>query len=435
MKEKELKWFEKKWFVNLKIRTRLNLCFLLIAAITTIAGVVGALYFALNNTPNWLMFVIIIGVVCIIEIILALGLASINSFLVIDPMTKNDHVLARYSKGNFDTSDVIRKRDYITVEYQDEIGLFSQKLRDLMQYLKGHNKTIERISEGDLSVDVTLYSSEDQIGSSLRRLVDNFHGLVASMVKVIEKVTSGAELVSSSSQALSQGATEQASAIQQLTASLEHIATQTRLNAENAEEASKLTKKTRENALRGNEHMTEMLNAMDEITVASKNINNIIKVIEDIAFQTNILALNAAVEAARAGQHGKGFAVVADEVKNLAGKSANAAKEITELIENSITKIQAGSKIADQTAEALNEIVEQIDRAASLIHSIAEASLEQANGIEQVNIGIAQVSQVVQNNAAVAEESAATSQELSAHANNLMQQSAIFKLRSRKHAN
>ena len=298
-----------------------------------------------------------------------------------------------------------------------------------MQYLKGHNKAIEQIAEGDLSLEVPLFSPEDQIGNSLRKLVDNFHSLVASMANVIDKVTTGAELVSNSSQALSQGTTEQASTIQQLTASLEQIASQTRLNAENAEKASDLTKKTRENALQGNGHMKEMLNAMSEITEASKNINSIIKVIEDIAFQTNILALNAAVEAARAGQHGKGFAVVADEVKNLAGKSSEAAKEITELIENSIAKIQAGSKIADQTAEALNEIVQQIDRAASLIQSIAEASLEQANGIEQVNIGIAQVSQVVQNNAAVAEESAAASQELAANADELMQQSSIFKLR------
>ena len=430
MKDKELKWFEKRWFVDLKIKTRLNLCFLLLAAITTIAGICGALYLALNKVPNWPTYVIIIGVVCIIEIVLAIGLANINAFLVVDPTLKNDRVLARYSVGNFNTGDIMRKRDAITIDFKDEIGQFSQKLRSLMQYLKGHNKTIEKISEGDLSLDVTLYSPEDQIGNSLRRLVDNFHNLVASMVKVIEKVTTGADLVSSSSQTLSQGTTEQASAIQQLTASLEQIASQTRLNAENAEKASALAMKTRENALQGNGHMKEMLSAMEEITAASKNINNIIKVIEDIAFQTNILALNAAVEAARAGQHGKGFAVVADEVKNLAGKSANAAKEITELIENSIAKIQAGSQIADQTAEALNKIVEQIDRAASLIHSIAEASREQANGIEQVNIGISQVSQVVQNNAAVAEESAAASQELSSHATQLMQQAALFKLKS-----
>ena len=430
MKEKELKWFEKRWFVDLKIKTRLNLCFLLLAAITTIAGICGALYLALNKVPNWPAYIIIIGVVCIAEILLAIVLANINTTLIVEPTLTNDRILTRYSKGYFNISDIVRKRDYAMLEFNNEIAVSSRKLKDLMQYMRDHNKTIEKISEGDLSVEVTLYSPEDQIGNSLRRLVGNFHDLVASMVKVIEKVTAGADLVSSSSQTLSQGATEQASAIQQLTASLENIATQTRLNAENAEKASSLARKTRENALQGNEHMKEMLSAMEEITAASKNINNIIKVIEDIAFQTNILALNAAVEAARAGQHGKGFAVVADEVKNLAGKSANAAKEITELIENSIAKIQAGSQIADQTAEALNKIVEQIDRAASLIHSIAEASREQANGIEQVNIGISQVSQVVQNNAAVAEESAAASQELSSHATQLMQQAALFKLKS-----
>ena len=427
---KDLKWFEKKWFVNLKIKTRLTICFLLIAAITTIVGIGGTLYFALTKMPHWPTFAITIGIVCVIEIVIALVLGNINAFLVVDPMWKNERVLERYSMGNFDTSDVIRKRDWITVQYKDEIGSFSSKLKDLMNYLKTHNSNITKISEGDLTVDVSLFSAEDQIGNELSTLVSNFHGLVNSMVKVIEQVTAGADLVSNSSQALSQGTTEQASAIQQLTAALEQIASQTQLNAKNAEEANKFAKSAKENASEGNAHMADMLRAMEDISISSNNINNIIKVIDDIAFQTNILALNAAVEAARAGQHGKGFAVVADEVKNLAGKSADAAKETTELIENSIRKVEAGSRIANQTANALNEIVTQVDRAANLISSIAQASAQQASGIEQINTGISQVSQVIQTNAAVAEESAAASQELSAHAANLMEQASVFKLRS-----
>ena len=423
-----LKWFEKRWFVNLKIKTRLKICFLAVAVIAAAIGVASILFVISNRVPHREIFAAVIGLISILEIAFAWLLAGINGFLVVDPTVKNEKIISTLATGDLQAKKFIRERDRITKDFQDEIGSLTRNLSKLIHYMREIEACIYKVSEGDLKVEVPIRSPDDQIGNAFDKLVKNFHDLVASMVKVIEKVTAGADLVSSSSQTLSQGATEQASAIQQLTASLEHIATQTRLNAENAEEASKLTKKTRENALRGNEHMKEMLHAMDEITIASKNINNIIKVIEDIAFQTNILALNAAVEAARAGQHGKGFAVVADEVKNLAGKSADAAKEITELIENSIAKVQAGSKIANETAQSLNEIVEEIDRAASLIQSIAEASMEQANGIEQVNIGISQVSEVVQNNAAVAEESAAASQELSAHASELMQKAAIFKL-------
>ena len=423
-----LKWFEKKWFVNLKIKTRLRICFLAVAVIAAALGVASIFFVYFNRVPHWQIFTIVIGLVSILEIAFAWLLAGINGFLIVDPTVKNEKIISTLATGDLQAKKFIRERDRITINFQDEIGSQTRSLSGLIRYMRNIEDCIYKVSEGDLTAEVPICSPDDQIGNAFAKLVKNFHELVFSMVKVIEKVTTGAELVSSSGQALSQGTTEQASAIQQLTASLEQIASQTRLNAENAEKASSLSRKTRENALQGNVHMKEMLNAMDEITVASNNINNIIKVIEDIAFQTNILALNAAVEAARVGQHGKGFAVVADEVKNLAVKSADAAKEITELIENSIIKVEVGSKIANQTAEALNEIVEQIDHAASLIQSIAEASLEQANGIEQVNIGIAQVSQVVQNNAAGAEESAATSQELSAHANNLMQQSAIFKL-------
>jgi methyl-accepting chemotaxis protein len=230
---------------------------------------------------------------------------------------------------------------------------------------------------------------------------------------------------------LAQGASEQASAIEQLTAAITEIAAQTKQNAFNANQANELALNARENASQGDEQMKEMLGAMEGINDSSANISKIIKVIDEIAFQTNILALNAAVEAARAGQHGKGFAVVAEEVRNLAARSASAAKETTDLIEGSIRKVQSGTKIANETAQALKKIVDGVSQAAALVGDIAVASNEQATGIAQVDQGIVQVSQVVQSNSAIAQQSAGASEELSEQAGLLKRNVAKLRIKEK----
>lgn len=300
------------------------------------------------------------------------------------------------------------------------------------------NKLVDaskKIADGNLDVTVDI-DSKDEIGilaQAFRRMTDNINEAMTNINSASEQVASGAKQVSDSSIALSQGATEQASSIEQLTASIEEISTQTRKNAENANQANELAEQAKDNAVQGNSQMKEMLKAMDEINESSSNISKIIKVIDEIAFQTNILALNAAVEAARAGQHGKGFAVVAEEVRNLAARSANAAKETTDMIEGSIKKVEGGTKIANETAGALNKIVDDVAKAATLVNDIAIASNEQAVGINQVNQGVMQVSQVVQTNSATSEESAAASEELSSQAELLKQQVANFKLKKTDH--
>ncbi|MFZ5944952.1 MAG: methyl-accepting chemotaxis protein [Bacillota bacterium] len=309
------------------------------------------------------------------------------------------------------------------------LGIFLSRI--ISKPIKQVVEASEKIASGDLNVELKI-NTKDEVGmlaQAFRQMAENTNEVLTNINSAAEQVASGFKQVSDSSIALSQGAAEQASSIEELTASIEEISAQTKKNAENANQANNLSEKAKDNAAQGNERMKEMLKAMDEINVSSSNISKIIKVIDEIAFQTNILALNAAVEAARAGQHGKGFAVVAEEVRNLAARSAKAASETTDMIEGSIKKVEGGTKIANETAVALNQIVEDVARAASLVNDIAMASNEQATGISQINQGIMQVSQVVQTNSATSEEAAAASEELSSQAELLKEQVDRFKLK------
>jgi len=309
------------------------------------------------------------------------------------------------------------------------VGIFNARI--ISRPINEMVEVAEKLAANDLNVHIET-DTKDEVGTlarAFRRMADNLNEFMTHVQNAAEQVAAGALQVSDASVAISDGATEQASAIEELTTSLEEISSQTRLNAQKANQANELAENAKKNAAQGNDQMQEMLLAMDEINVSSGNIYKIIKVIDDLAFQTNILALNAAVEAARAGQQGKGFAVVAEEVRTLAARSANAAKETAELIESSIKKVEVGTRIAKDTAEALNRIVEEVERVAGLVNDIAVASNEQATGIEQINQGIAQVSEVVQTNSATSEEGAAASEELSGQAALLKEMVSRFKLK------
>jgi len=287
------------------------------------------------------------------------------------------------------------------------------------------------IADGNLAVEIDL-DTKDEVGllaKAFNAMTKNINTVMSNINNASEQVASGSRQLSDSSMSLSSGATEQASSIEELTASVEQISSQTKDNATNAEKAKDMAMTAYQHAEKGNQQMVDMLNAMAGINESSSNISKIIKVIDDIAFQTNILALNAAVEAARAGQHGKGFAVVAEEVRNLAARSANAAKETTTMIEGSIEKVEGGTKIANETAEALEKIVTGVSQASEIVGDIATASNEQALGVEQINQGLTQISDVVQTTSATAQETAAASEELSGQADMLKQQVATFKLK------
>ena len=355
--------------------------------------------------------------------------SGINNILeeMTKPLRDVTAVMNKISNGNLQVS--------VEGTYKGEFAVLAQSVDTTATRLNvvvGEiTKTISEIADGNLALEQVRQFIGDFkiISDSLNIIIDSLNSVMGDINQAADQVTSGSRQVSDGSQALSQGSTEQASSIEELTASISEIATQTKSNAINANKANELATAAKENAVRGDGQMQEMLGSMTEINESSANISKIIKVIDDIAFQTNILALNAAVEAARAGQHGKGFAVVAEEVRNLAARSAEAAKETTSLIEGSINKVELGTKIANETASALKEIVEGIEGAANIVGNIAVASNEQASGIAQVNLGIEQVSQVVQNNSATAEESAAASEELSSQAELLKEMVSRFRLR------
>ncbi|MCG2729425.1 MAG: methyl-accepting chemotaxis protein [Acetobacterium sp.] len=346
---------------------------------------------------------------------------------VIAPISEASHALTELSKGNL-KAEMVGEYSGDHVEIKKALN---KTVKFLKRYVDEITKTLKEIQQGNLNREITSFYQGDffEIKMALNDITTHLSATMSDINVAAEQVEVGAQQISSGGQILSQGAAQQASAIQELTASIEEVAEETKKNAVNANQANNITSKVQEDAEIGNSQMKKMIVAMGEINISSQNISKIIKVIDDIAFQTNILALNAAVEAARAGQHGKGFAVVAEEVRTLAARSSEAAKETANLIEGSIEKVSIGTTIADDTAVSLNEILQEIEKVTGIVKHIAQASNEQASEIAQITQGIEQVSQVVQSNSATAQESAASSEELTGQAEMLKQMVGYFRLK------
>ncbi|MDO9493925.1 methyl-accepting chemotaxis protein [Acetobacterium sp.] len=344
-----------------------------------------------------------------------------------EPMQEASQVLNELAQGNLNTAMV---GDYLGQNGQIKEDM-NKTIAFLKQYVHEISETLEKVSNGDFNQEITANYLGDfvTIKHAINDITAHLSEILTEIGNSANQVEAGSRQISDGGQALAQGTTEQASAIQQLSASIDEVAEETKKNAQNANAANERTLEVRATAEAGNKQMGDMVNAMEAINEASHNISKIIKVIDDIAFQTNILALNAAVEAARAGQHGKGFAVVAEEVRSLAARSADAAHETTGLIEGSIDKVEAGAKIANDTADSLEGILKSVAKVTDLVSNIAVASNDQATSIAQITQGIEQVSQVVQTNSATAEESAAASEELSGQAELLKNMVSEFKLK------
>lgn len=372
-----------------------------------------------------LFLVLIIMSVIGVAISVLLGIRMAAS--ISKPLKELADCSVEFSKGMLNV--------HTTYESKNEIGILASSLNSTFDSLR---KVISEVTEVLMGVakgkcDYEAVRSYDgdfkPISEAVNTILDNLNQIFTSILNSAEQVDSGSKQVADGAQELAQGATEQASSVEQLSASITDVSEKVRQNSKDITSMATSMNSAAGEAGESNERMNRMLTAMNDISVSSDEIGKIIKVIDNIAFQTNILALNASVEAARAGEAGKGFAVVAEEVRSLASQSAEAAKQTSSLIGNSTAKVKEGLDLADDTAKALSNIAEKVNSMNQTIQQIEDASSAQSVSIAQITQGVDQVSAVIQTNSATAEQSAAASEELSAQANQLKNELNWIKLR------
>ena len=337
--------------------------------------------------------------------------------IIIRPVRKLDAAAQSIADGDLNTRVDFHSNDEFGT-LADNFGRTAERLHFYSDYINEIANVLNEIARGNLAFRLTLdYAGEfAKIKTALENISDSLNDTIAKIDHSSQQVSAGAGNLSNGSQSLSQGAAEQAAAVEELSATISELSEQVQKNANDAQKVSSEVSDTAVQVSQSNERMQDLIRSMTEISNSSMEIDKVIKIIEDIAFQTNILALNAAVEAARAGEAGKGFAVVADEVRNLATKSQEAAKSTSDLIKASVEAVKQGSGIADETAESLLAAADRIKAITGAVNGISEASEQQAVSIAQVSEGISQIAEVVQTNSATSEQTAASSEELSAQA-------------------
>ena len=398
----------------------------LCSALTGIAACgVGFFSFAVSGRP-WVT--VTLGVLLAMDLIFAVaGCVSFRK-TVAKPLHDISETCGKFAEGDLKVSIDYRGNGDVG-HLAESLNYVFRQLQIVVGEIAG---TLTKLSNRDFAtVEVRDYKNDFKpVSDSFGKIVDQLNHTFTLFQSSAQQVDAGAKQVSDGAQELAQGSTEQASSSEELSASIQEIAQKAQETAGHVTKVTEYLNTTAQNVEDGNEQMKRMLGAMDEISASSDEISKIIKVIDGIAFQTNILALNAAVEAARAGEAGKGFAVVADEVRSLAGKSAEAAKQTAELIETAINKIRDGKALADGTAGTLGTVTEKIEKLDATVQEIDKASSAQTAAIEQITQGVEQISSVIQTNSATAEQSAAASEELSGQAQTLTTELLRYKVKA-----
>ncbi|MCI8844612.1 MAG: HAMP domain-containing protein [Oscillospiraceae bacterium] len=377
--------------------------------------------------------IVIMLVLCIIGALIVLSVAVFYGNRSAKQISRPVTAVAQWSERLSMGADQIELDAQMLSENQDnEIGSMMRSFQKMVESIQENVRVVRRVAEGDMTVFVNIRSQEDSLGDNLYHLVQSNDFMLAKIIKIGLSVASGSRQIADASQTLASTAMQQTSAVQELTDAMEKTRGLVRQNSHETEQAAQISQSIRQDVQDSNEKMDELVHSVNDINESSHKIANVIKLIDNIAFQTNILALNAAVEASRAGEAGKGFAVVADEVRMLARRSAEAAQESKSLIEETIQVTEDGSKISSEAFKTFQNIVNDLDRITEIVANMSQSSAQQEDAISNIHTQIERIQNSITSYAAISEEAVATSNEMRDDAKLLEDEMSRFNLRQRQ---